>query len=230
MPTVSNSIRIQDINIALVAHEKHQAGDTLNSKEKQAVNSFSSLYKAIADDGVNPSIKSALKGVLQGSDQAKVPDNALLTQHLSSLRTKSSATDEEVAQIKKFAARLSQSEDNAISTTLAELALDGGISANAVKDISGYLDGERASRQNFVRNRKLLGVGIAASTIVGGALAGPLVLWIPAVTTAVASMASSAATAVSLGALIGGAVTGGAAGKLASGGLRGAANNYGVND
>jgi len=227
---MGTGIRIQDINTALVAHGKHQDGEKLNRKEKHAVTCFSGLYQDIAESRVSPDVKGALKAVLKDSDYAKVPQNALLSQHLLGLRTRSSASDQEIAQIKSFAGNLSAAEDNAISTTLAELALNGGISDPAIKDISGYLQEQRSSRNNFVRHRKILGISIAASTVVGGALVGPLALWIPAVTAAVGSMATTAATAVSLGSLVGGAVAGGAAGKLASSSLSRAANNYGVND
>jgi hypothetical protein len=43
-------------------------------------------------------------------------------------------------------------------------------------------------------------------------------------------MAGGAATAVSLGTLVGGAFAGGAAGKIAGANLSNAAKNYGVND
>jgi len=230
MPTTVNPIRVQEINTALVAHQKRADGEKLNSKEKHAVTQFRNVYKDIAEIEVNPSVRDALKTVLNDSSSSKVPDNILLTQHLKTLRAQGSASDVEIAQIKKFAAKLSEGEDDAISTTLAELALKGGISNQAVKDISDYLDQERSNRTSYVRSRKLLGAGIAAGTVIGGALAGPLVLWVPAVATAVASMAGSAVTAVSLGALAGGAVTGGAVGKLASANFKSAAKNYGVSD
>lgn len=230
MGTVTNANRIQDINIALVAHDKHLAGDKLNRKEKQAVSNFSDMYLDIVGDELTPAVKTALKGVLQDSDYGKVTENVLLTKHLAGLRNRGCATDTEVSQIKKFAAKLSQSEDNAISATLAELTLNKGISDSAVKDIKSYLDQERSERGSFVRNRKLMTAGIAASTLVGGALAGPLLLWIPAVTAAVGGMAGGAATAVSLGTLVGGAFAGGAAGKIAGANLSNAAKNYGVND
>ena len=43
MGTVTNANRIQDINIALVAHDKHQAGDKLNRKQKRAVGNYSEM-------------------------------------------------------------------------------------------------------------------------------------------------------------------------------------------
>ena len=66
--------------------------------------------------------------------------------------------------------------------------------------------------------------------VVGGALAGPLILWIPAVTAALAAATETAAAAVSLGALLGGAAAGGAAGKVANKTLNKGGKNYGVNE
>lgn len=140
------------------------------------------------------------------------------------------ASDSEVSQIKQFAANLSEAEDDAISATLAELALKGGISSSAIKDISEYLDAARSDRGRYVRAQKLIGVGLAATALIGGAIGGPLLMWLPAVAAAVGGMASGAVTAVSIGSLAGGLATGAAIGKLARSPFQNAAKNYGVSD
>ena len=230
MPKITNEMRIQDINTALVAHEKQSNGEKLDRREKKAVNNFADLYVDIAEEEITPALRKTLKSVLKDSEYGNVKENALLTKHLAALRKRGRATDAEVCQIKKFAAKVSENEDNAITATLAELTLNGGISDAAIKDIKSYLDSERTNRTSAQRNRAMVGAGIAAGAVIGGALAGPLILWIPAVTAAVAAATETAAAAVSLGALIGGAVAGGAAGKVANKSLNKSAQNYGVNE
>jgi|GEM_PF-4927068 len=230
MPKVTNEMRIQDINTALVAHEKQSNGEKLNRREKQAVNNFADLYVDIAEEEITPALRNTLRNVLKDSEYGSVKENALLTKHLAGLRERGCATDAEVCQIKKFAAKVSENEDNAISATLAELTLNNGVSDSAIKDIKSYLDTERSNRTSAQRNRAMVGAGIAATAVVGGALAGPLILWIPAVTAALAAATETAAAAVSLGALLGGAAAGGAAGKVANKTLNKSAKNYGVNE
>ncbi len=216
---------IQDINLALVAQSKRQQGKRINRKERRAVDQLRDLYKD-ATDLKGTQLGGALKSALAThvGTVSEITANPLLTQHLAGLRSRNSATDGEVGQIVKLAGRLSEDEDDAISTTLAHLGLNGTVSQEAVNNISGYLTNERASRRGFSRTRKIAGGLIKGGLLAGGILLAPVLTWFfPAGVVA-------GAAAMKLGVVAGGLLAGGTAGALLGGRVGRAANSYGVND
>ena len=198
MPKVTNEMRIQDINAALVAHEKQSKGEKLNRREKQAVNNFADLYVDIAEEEITPALRNTLRSVLMTMHYGDARERSSY-KNISQVCGSADALRTQRFAIKKFAAKVSENEDNAISATLAELTLNNGVSDSAIKDIKSYLDTERSKWTSAQRNRAMVGAGIAATAaVVGGALAGPLILWIPAVTVVPAAVTETAAAAVSL--------------------------------
>lgn len=229
MKTTSKAPAIQDINLAVVAQGKRRDGARLNRKERRAIDAFRDLYRDTAEIKGSPALCNALSGVLDQSD-TNVASNPLLSQHLTSLRSKGAATDAEIGQIGKLASRLSEDEDDAISATLAQLSLQDGVSSSGLQSINGYLDTERAARSSFVTSRKVTrGIVIGVATL-GAAVAAPLLFWVTPLGGALAAMGSGAAAATQLGTVAGGFLAGGTVGSLIGGRFGKAAKNYGVDD
>lgn len=228
MQAVSAQPNLQDINRALVARGKRQEGERLSRKDKKSVDQFRHLYQDVSEISKDPGVRSAVVGAL--GKAGGVPANPVLAQHLTNLRSKGSATDHEVAQIKTLAAHLSDDEDDAISATLAHLAIKGGMSKESVADISTYLDAER-TRRGQVRTATKIGGGAAiVGTVLAAALAAPLLLWIGPLAPVVAGMGSAALQAVAMGTIAGGAAGGAMLGKKIGQKTASSAREYGVND
>ncbi len=232
MRKIGQAPSVQEINTALVATQKRREGEKLSRSEKKAVASFRELYQDVSEIQARPGLCHALEGVLTGlpASATDVAANPLLSKHLEALRSAGGATDAQVAQIKTLARKVSESEDDAISTTLAQLSLSGGISKEALADVSEYLDTERSSRSGAVTAGRVKRGAAIVGSAVAGALLLPLVSWIPPVGAALAGLAGGAIQAVQIGTLAGGAVGGGTLASLLGRSFTNTGANYGVND
>ncbi len=221
-----------DINVALLARDKRVKGDKLSGREKKALEAFRDLYKGASQIAADPGLCSAVEGALaaQGPAATQVPNNPLLSQHLQKLLAKGSATDTEVAQITTLAARLSEDEDDAISATLARLALKGGVSEPALAQIDAYLQAERSQRSSFVRSKKLASGLVKGGLILAATLAAPLLAWFTPLGGLLAGLGGGAAAAAQLGVFAGGLGAGATLGTVIGNRVGRGADQYGVRD
>lgn len=232
MRTTRPAPSVQDINVALVATQKRKDGEKLSRSERRSVDAFRDLYRDANEVKSHPGLCHALEGVLANlpSNATDVADNPLLSQHLKALRAAGTATDAQIAQIKTLARKLSDGEDDGISTTLAQLTLNDGISKSALDDISQYLDAERSARSSAVTAGRVKRGFAVAGTAVAGALLLPLLSWIPPIGAALTGLAGGAIQAVQIGTLAGGSIGGGTLGSLLGRSFTNSGANYGVKD
>ena len=157
-------------------------------------------------------------------------DNPELKAHLEELRRDGSATDAQVERMAELAGKLSQEEQEAIGLVLVSLALNKGVSPEALARLQGYRELERVNALRESNRNYSLGFGAAVATGLGLYTATPVAAWATKMALGASQLPEMGVWAIVIGVGVGTWSTIRDAGVKATEHFRSQAKSYGVHE